>query len=155
MSRSIDLARTWRCQSQVGDVLYVLTQRKNQKRPQWEAVVKLEHSPSVSPAHLLKRYVAMTAHLVPAGSLLLRPLVPPFSPLVANTVGSITKIILYKFGVSTQFWGPHSTRGAGVFMYKKLGLSSEEVCEIGKWKNTGAFTTHYLRVGASQKASTK
>ena len=42
-----------------------------------------------------------------------------------------------------------------MFMYKKLGLSSEEVSEIGKWKSTGAFTTHYLRVGASQKASTK
>jgi hypothetical protein len=76
LSRSIDLARTWRCQSQVGDVLYVLSQRKNQKRPQWEAFVKLD-SPSVSPAHLLKRYVAMKAHLVPAGSLLLRQLVPP------------------------------------------------------------------------------
>ena len=42
-----------------------------------------------------------------------------------------------------------------MFMYKQLGLSSEEVCEIGKWKNTGAFTTHYLRVGASEKASEK
>ena len=109
----------------------------------------------MSPYHLLKRYVSLTALLVPAGSLLLRRLKPPFSPLSANTVGSITKNILRKFGVSTEVWGPHSTRGAGVCMYKKLGLSSEEVCEIGKWKNTGAFTAHYLRVGASQKASEK
>ena len=146
LSRSIDLARTWRCQSQVGNVLYVLTQRKNQKRPQWEAVVNVPAVHSVSPMHLLKRYVAMTAHLVPAGSLLLRQLVPPFSPLAANTLGSITKKILAKFGVATDFWGPHSTRGAGVFLYKELGLSSEEFCEIVKWKNTGAFTAHYLGV---------
>ena len=35
-------------------------------------------------------------------------------------------------------------------MFKKLGLSSEQVCEIGKWKNVGAFTSHYLRLGASE-----
>ena len=87
MSRSIDLARTWRCQSHVGNVLYVLTQRKNQKRPQWEAVVNVPNSPSVSPAHLLKRYVAMTAHLVPAGSLLLRQLVPPLFPFGSKYFG--------------------------------------------------------------------
>ena len=40
LSRSIDLARTWRCLSQVGDQAFVLTQRKNQRRPQWEAVIK-------------------------------------------------------------------------------------------------------------------
>jgi len=36
-------------------------------------------------------------------------------------------------------------------MFKRLGFSSEEVCEIGKWKNVGAFTSHYLRLGASDK----
>ena len=35
LSRSIHLARTWRCLSQVGDQAFVRTQRKNQKRPQW------------------------------------------------------------------------------------------------------------------------
>ena len=52
-------------------------------------------------------------------------------------------------------WGPHSTRGAGAQMYKHLSLTSEEVFEIGKWKNTGAFSSHYLRVGAAKIASTK
>ena len=119
LSRSIDLARIWRCQSQVGNILYILAQRKNQKRPQWEAIVRLDDSPSVSPYHLLKRYVSLTALLVPAGSLLLIQLKPPFSPLSANTVGSITKFFLRTLGVSTEVWGPHSTRGAGVFMHKK------------------------------------
>ena len=40
-------------------------------------------------------------------------------------------------------------------MYKQIGLTSEEVCEIGKWKNTGAFTAHYLRVGATKRAAEK
>jgi hypothetical protein len=37
-------------------------------------------------------------------------------------------------------------------MYKALGLSSEEVFEVGKLKNVQAFTSHYLRLGASAKA---
>ena len=40
-------------------------------------------------------------------------------------------------------------------MYKRMGLSSEQVCEIGKWKNVTAFTSHYLRLGASHFASDK
>ena len=40
-------------------------------------------------------------------------------------------------------------------MLKHLGLSSEEVCEIGKWKNVAAFTSHYLRLGASTTVGEK
>jgi len=40
-------------------------------------------------------------------------------------------------------------------MYKNLGLTSEEVCEIGKWKNSQAFSNHYLRVGAPNIAATR
>ena len=39
-----------------------------------------------------------------------------------------------------------------MLIYKELGLSSEEVCELGKWKNLQAFSTHYLRLGAVKKA---
>jgi hypothetical protein len=34
-----------------------------------------------------------------------------------------------------------------------MGLSAEEVCETGKWKNVNAFTTHYQRLDADYKAS--
>jgi hypothetical protein len=153
--RSVDLARTYRCQSQVGNTVFVLTQRKNQKKPQWEALIKVPGSPSICPVTLMNKYVAMTASHVPSGSLLLRQLKPPYAPLSNNTVGSITKKVLSKFGIDTSFWGPHSTRGAGVQLYKKLGLNSEEVCEVGKWKNVNAFTAHYSRLGASNKASQK
>ena len=153
LSRSIDLARTWRCHSQVGQEFYILTQRKNQKRPHWETLVSLDDNPDLSPKHLMLRYVKLTAHLVPNGSLLLRLQCPPFTPLCANTIGSITRKMLQNLGIATKLWGPHSTRGAGVKFYKKLGLTSEEVCEIGRWKNTSAFTTHYLRIGAAASAS--
>ena len=89
-------------------------------------------SPAISPVHLIKCHVKLTAHLVPAGSELLRQVTPPYRALVANTIGSITKKLLAKFGVSTSVWGPHSTRGAVVLNYKRLGMTSEEVCEIGK-----------------------
>jgi hypothetical protein len=49
-------------------------------------------------------------------------------------------------------FGAHSTRGAAVKMFKSLGLQSEVVCELGRWKNPVAFTAHYLRVNAAGKA---
>ena len=52
-----------------------------------------------------------------------------------------------------QGWGAHSTRGAAVGFFKHLGLTSEEVCELGQWKNVQAFTQHYLRLGAPKKAA--
>ena len=70
-------------------------------------------------------------------------------------MGGITKGLMTKYGIPPNVWGAHSTRGAGVLLYKKLGLTSEEVCEIGKWKNVQAFHAHYLRLGAPQEASQK
>ena len=49
----------------------------------------------------------------------------------------------------------HSTRGTGVVLYKSFGLTTEQVCEIGKWKDVKAFSTHYLRLGAQEVASEK
>ena len=80
-------------------------------------------------------------------------LTPPYKALTANSVGRITKILLHSLGVPMSVFGPHSTRGAGVKMFKKFGLSSETVCELGSWKNTEAFAKHYLRIGAAKAAS--
>jgi len=122
-------------------------QRKGWTAPRWEEVVCVPACPELCPWNLLKLYVNMTS-FVTAGTLLLRGLKPPFPALSSNTIGSITKKILSYLGLPPGAWGPHSTRGAGVLMYKQLGLSSEQVCEIGKWKNTGAFSSHYLRLVA-------
>ena len=40
-------------------------------------------------------------------------------------------------------------------MFKDMGLSSEQVCEIGQWKNVGAFTSHYLRLDAQKVAASR
>ena len=103
LARSIDLARTWRRCSRVGDQFYVLTQRKGQRTPQWEAMVSLADNPSISPVHLMQAYVRLTSAFAPAGSLLLRQLQPPYDALQANTVGSITKKVLRDLGIPTQF----------------------------------------------------
>ena len=57
---------------------------------------------------------------------------PPFVLLKAISIGRITKQSLQNLGVDTTLRKAHSTRGAGVAMYKSLGCSSEEVCELGK-----------------------
>ena len=38
-------------------------------------------------------------------------------------------------------------------MYKSLGLPSEQVCEIGGWKDVQSFSSHYLRLGAAKGAA--
>ena len=35
-------------------------------------------------------------------------------------------------------------------MLKDFGLPSEIVCELGSWKNSEAFSKHYLRLGAAK-----
>ena len=152
LSRSVDLARLYRCVSQVGDDLFVLSRRKGWATPQWELVLELPKTPEVSPRHLLLHYVALTASLAPKNGTVLLTLSKPYGPLSSNTVGSITKRLLHTFGISTAHWGPHSTRGAGVTFYRQLGLPADEVCEIGKWKSTEAFSKHYSRLGATKSA---
>ena len=127
-------------------------QRKGQKFPTWEKIISVPSCPSISPTHLLKHYVSQTAAVVPPGALLLRGLKPPYSPLSANSVGRITKNQLKDFGFFEGF-GPHSTRGAGVKLWKDLWCSAEEVCGVGKWENPNAFAAHYRRVGATKKVS--
>ena len=107
--------------------------------------------PALCPWSVLQHYVRLTARLVPPGSQVFISLQPPFKALSANSLGSVTKKVLQKYGISPE-WGPHSTRGAGVQFYKALGLSSEEVCQLGAWKNVQSFTSHYLKLNAAEKA---
>ena len=111
--------------------------------------------PDICPWELLKNYVAMTSTHITVGSTVFRGLHHPFSPLTSNSIGRITKQALSSLGIPMQIWKAHSTRGAGVAMYKNLGLTSEQVCELGKWKNVQAFSQHYLRIGAHKVASQK
>ena len=154
LCRNVDLERMYRTFSMVDGKPFILMQRKGWKSAQWEAMVVVPSMPQICPWTLLKTYVGLT-HRVGAGTPVFRALLAPFKPLCANSIGSLTRQALGKLGIDTTVWKPHSTRGAGVTMLKKLGLSSEQVCEIGKWKNVGAFTSHYLRLGASDTLGQK
>ena len=146
LMRSIDLQRTFRSISFIDKHPYILLRRKGWQQNQWEPLVSLPECPHISPWHLADAYVKMTYSEVPQGSTLLRGLVKPYVPLTSNTIASITKTILQQFHL--QHWGAHSTRGAGVKMYKKMGMGVEQLCELGKWKNLDAFSKHYLRMDA-------
>ena len=150
--RSVDLHRTLRVLSLQGNATFILVKRKNQVKYQWEEVLQLPSARSCCPRTLLLHYVSLTAHLVPAGSFLFRALIPPFGPLSAKSLGSITKQLLSDLQVPVDIFGAHSTRGAAVCFYKKLGLSSDQVAQLGKWKNLEAFQKHYLRLGSVQVA---
>ena len=78
---------------------------------------------------------------------------PPYKVLSSDAINGITKRFLAALGLDMTHWGAHSTRGAGVRLYKKRGLQPEEVCELGQWKNLQTFTHHYLRVGAPERAA--
>ena len=109
-------------------------------------------TPEISPRQLLLHYVAWTASFDTKNGTVLLTLSKPYGPLSSNTLGNITKWLLQTFGISTAHWGPHSTRGAGVTFYRQLGLPADEICEIGKWKSTEAFSKHYLCLGATNSA---
>ena len=153
LCRSIDLARMYRKISFCQGKPYIFMQRKGWSTPRWEEVVTLPTCPQLCPWELLKLYVRMTCTYCHGGSPIFRTLNAPFKPICANTIAGITKRLMAKLGIQVEFFKPHSTRGAGVTLYKKLGLKSEEVCEIGKWKNVQAFQSHYLRLGACQSAT--
>ena len=124
--------------------------KKNWRTPQLEELVRIPEQPAICPWALMTRYVSLTSNKS-TGSHLFCLLQPPFTPLTANTLGSLTKRCLTRLGLNMTFWGAHSTRGAAVGMYKRLNFASEEVCELGKWKNTQAFQAHYLRLGVAQQ----
>ena len=109
-------------------------------------------NPLLCPLRLLQRYVQLTASQGRPGGPVFLSLQPPYKPLSANSIGRITRNLLQHLGVPMSVFGPHSTRGAGVKMFKKFGVSSEVVCELGAWKNSEAFAKNYLKIGAAQVA---
>jgi len=134
---------------------FIKKKRKGQRNFKWERVVCIPDCPQLSPFHLIKMYVHMTrTQEEPAGALLLS-LKHPFRRIKSDTIGSLTKQFLEKFGMSSKIWGPHSTRGAGVGFMRRMGLTAEEVCEIGAWKNVQAFCANYHRLGAHEKLEEK
>ena len=101
---------------------------------------------TLSPLHLVQRYVELTRDQGKPGGPVFLSLQPPHKPLFANSIGRITRQLLLKMDVPMSVFGPHSTRGAAVKMFEKFGLSSEVVCELGQWKNTEALEKNYLLV---------
>ena len=111
--RSVDLAQTWRSCSYAGTEMFVTVQRKGASKPAWEPLIE-GGEPGLSPAHLIRAYVALTAAHCPPGSPLLRSLKAPYRPIKANSIGGITKRLLSALGVPMGVYGAHSTRRAGV-----------------------------------------
>ena len=139
LHRGIDLSRMKRTVSVVNGRPFIKLRRKGWKVENWEQIIALPELPCLSPWHLIQHYVSVNRlHGNPGGPLLLS-LSAPWKPLSANAINSLTKRLLKRYGVDTTFWKAHSTRGAGVSLYKKLGLPSEMVCEIGCWKMSKHF----------------
>ena len=154
--RSIDLARLSRNISILNSKCpFVKIRRKGWKIEKWEKVISIPSLPHISPWHLMLAYVKRTSKQGRPGGPLLLTLEKPTRPLSAGSVASITKRGLSKFGIDCKVWGAHSTRGAGVAFYKKLGLSAEQVCEIGKWKDVNTFASHYQRLDSHFSAAEK
>ena len=151
LCRSIDLSQALRIRSSCNAQLYWKQKQKGKPRAEFEALLHLPDA-TLSPAFLLCRYVSLThAQGRPGGPIFLN--LNPLHPLSANSIGRITKQLLASLGVPVSVFGPQSTRGAAVKNFKHLGLNSETVCELGSWKNTEAFSKHYLRIGAAEKAA--
>ena len=148
--RSGDLSNLKRTASLLGGSPFIKIRRKGQKFAKWEKITSIPDFPQISPFHLLQAYVEKTRFQGKPGGPVLLSLNTPFKPLSSDTVCSITKKALETFGIDTKIFGPNSTRGAGVGLMKRLGLSGEQVCEIGKWKSVQAFVSHYQRLDSHE-----
>ena len=151
LCRSVDLKQALRATSKFQGSRWILMKRKGARKHSWERLLTVPNK-SLCPVHLLDSYVNLTVSKGKKGGSLFLSLLPPYGPLSANSIGRITKGILRRMGVPTGVFGAHSTRGAAVKMYKSMGLPSELVCELGSWKNSEAFSKHYLRLGAAVTA---
>ena len=123
--RSIDLSRTKRQVSSIGERRFVVVQRKNKPDYRWEEILVL-HLHAWSPWHALCTYVELTAPLVAPGSALLIALHRPYLPLTGDTIGSLTRRELQRLGVDTSVFGPHTTRGAFVECFVVNDTDSSE-----------------------------
>ena len=150
--RSIDLSRTYRTACTRGDKCFIRVQRKGKRQAGFERVIVLPNE-HISPWHVLLDYVCVTAPFTKPGEPVLIGLKPPYAPICANTVTSITKEALLGLGLDLGEDGAHTTRGAFVGFYKYLELPSEVVAELGQWANLEAFGKHYLRLGAVDQAA--
>ena len=111
LCRNVDLERMYITISMVGNKHFVLIQRKGWIKPQWEAMVQVPEIPQICPWTLLKKYVAMTSHLMAQGGPVFISLGTPIVPLKANSIGGLTRNGLNALGIDTKVWKPHSTRG--------------------------------------------
>ena len=91
LMRSVDCSRIKRTISFIVHRHFFLVCRKGWKHHQWEEIISLPHNPSLSPWHVLRQYVALTAAHVSPGGALFVTMTPPFKPLSADRLGSLTK----------------------------------------------------------------
>ena len=105
LHRSIDLATVLRSLSFIDDKAFVLIKRKGWHCYNWEQMISIPDCPSISPLHLMIRYVTLTRLQGKPGGPLLLALKAPFLPLSSNRVGSLTKQILQTYGIQTKVWG--------------------------------------------------
>ena len=152
LMRSIDCARIQRTISFIDNRPFILVQRKGWLSPRWEEIMSFSANQKISPWHLLLAYVNLTDRMASPGDPLFLNLKRPFRPLTSDRIATLTKKILTSLGLQGH-WGAHSTRGAGVYFYKTLGLSSEQVAELGKWKDIKTFSEFYLRLQSTKTAT--
>ena len=147
--RNVDLQRMRRKISFIDAQPFLFVQRKGWSRPMWEKVPVIDSAGCLCPWRCLRDYVDITRTHAPTGGPVFISLHPPFGPLSSNTLGSLTNRLLASFGLNTTFWKAHSTREAAVGMYKRLGLQSEEVCDLGRWKNLNLFFLFFYRLNTA------
>ena len=152
--RSIDLERTLRTVSVLGSRTWILSRRKGWRQHRWVELVRLNNNPNMSPYHLFVKYIQITRSICSTRTRvpLFWSVVQPFHPISTKTIASITRNMLKTFNVDVTIWDSHSTRGAAVSMLIDLGLTPEEVAEVGDWSSFEAFRKHYLRIQGARKA---
>ena len=149
--RSFDCANMVRLWGNIDDQWFMPTRRKGWSTLRWDRILRLQGLDHMCPFSLLTAYINVTTEGASSdgspGPVFLA-VTRPFSPLSPARISSLTKEILQDAGVDADFFGAHSTRGAGLDLLRQLGLLAEQSAEVGSWANLTAFNSHYSRLGA-------
>ena len=149
--RSFDCANMVRLWGNIEDQWFMPTRRKGWSTLRWDRILRLQGLDHMCPFSLLTAYINVTTEGASSdgspGPVFLA-VTRPFSPLSPARISSLTKEILQDAGVDADFFGAHSTRGAGLDLLRQFGLSAEQSAEVGSWANLTAFNSHYSRLGA-------
>lgn len=95
------------------------------------------------PLELVKEYIKRTAAVRRGHDQLLLITQAPYTPASRDTVSTWTKKTLQQAGIDTNYYKPHSTRGAVTSKAVQLGIDTNILLRQASWRSEETYGRYY------------